>query len=49
MEILAFSIIGLAAFGLFCKFIHIFFIEENAKINEAYLEEEKAKLVNYGP
>lgn len=49
MEILGYTIIGLATLGLMSNFLFVFFMEENDKINEAYLEEEKAKLVKYGP
>lgn len=49
MEILGYTLISLAAAGLMSNFFFVWFMDENDKINEAYLEEEKAKLVKYGP
>ena len=49
MEFIAYLVIGVAALGLASMFFFEFFMDANDKINEAYLEEEKAKLVKYGP
>ena len=49
MEFVAYLVVGVAALGLASMFFFVFFMDANDKINEAYLEEEKAKLVKYGP
>jgi len=50
MEILiAYAIVGFAAIGLCANFFAIWFVEENDKLNEEYLEELKAQAVKYGP
>tara|TARA_Y100000758_G_scaffold52638_1_gene33718 strand:- start:323 stop:472 length:150 start_codon:yes stop_codon:yes gene_type:complete len=49
MEILAYLIVGFAALGLTANFLAIFCVEANDRLNEEYLEMEKAKLVKYGP
>jgi|GEM_PF-5635086 hypothetical protein len=50
MEILiAYVIVGFAAIGLMANFLSMFFVDENNRLNEEYLEMEKAKLVKYGP
>tara|TARA_B100000959_G_C14781487_1_gene541716 strand:+ start:518 stop:667 length:150 start_codon:yes stop_codon:yes gene_type:complete len=49
MEILAYLIVGVAALGLCANFFSFFCVEANDRLNEEYLEMEKAKLVKYGP
>ena len=46
---IGYTVITLGAIGLLANFFAIYFVEANDKINAEYLEEEKAKLVNYGP
>tara|TARA_B100000470_G_C19476982_1_gene252706 strand:- start:13 stop:162 length:150 start_codon:yes stop_codon:yes gene_type:complete len=49
MEIFGYILIGVAAIGLCSQFFAIFCEEANDRLNEEYLEMEKAKLVKYGP
>jgi hypothetical protein len=50
MEILiAYTIVAIATIGLTANFLCIWFVEANDRLNEEYIESEKAKLVKYGP
>ena len=49
MEIIATLIIAFAVIGLVSNFAFIFFMPANDRLNEEYLEAEKAKVVKYGP